>query len=588
MSFDTFVVLFTLIFLLWGLYSEKFHPAAIFFIAVSILVVAGIISPNEALSGFSNPSIAVILLLLIISNIIQKSGIVNYYLSKILSENLSYKSFIGRMFLSVSSISAFLNNTPIVAMLLPYVYHWSNKKDIPPSKLLIPLSYAAILGGTITLIGTSTNLVVNGLAIENGVEAFHIFDFAYVGIPATILGFLYIYFIGYRLLPSREDPLKSFFKKKKEYMVETIVKENSKLIGKSVREAKLRNLKGLFLAEILRKNKKISPVSPEEIIEENDILIFVGETEAITDLISSNYGLSLPDFCNLNEEKVDIVEVVISNNSSLINKKVRETDFRAKYDAAILAIHRNGEKLKGKIGEVILKPGDLLLLLTGKDFWKRAEDTTDFYVISKIKELFNVDRKKGNIAFFGFLFTIIFSAIGVIPLFTGLILLITLLVLFKISTYSEIKKGLDINLAIIAALSMAVGKGIINSGLAELIALYIKDLLLPFGIIGALAGIYLITNILTEFVTNVAAASIVFPIALSTANILSVEPMAFLLAVAFGASASFITPIGYQTNLMVYSAGNYRFKDFLKVGLPLAILYGIICICILYIVFITS
>ncbi|WP_029520541.1 SLC13 family permease [Persephonella sp. IF05-L8] len=588
MSFDIFVVLFTLIFLLWGLYSEKFHPAAVFFIAVSILVVAGIISPNEALSGFSNPSIAVILLLLIISNIIQKSGIVNYYLSKILSENLSYKSFIGRMFLSVSSISAFLNNTPIVAMLLPYVYHWSNKKDIPPSKLLIPLSYAAILGGTITLIGTSTNLVVNGLAIENGVEAFHIFDFAYVGIPATILGFLYIYFIGYRLLPSREDPLKSFFKKKKEYMVETIVKENSKLIGKSVREAKLRNLKGLFLAEILRKNKKISPVSPEEIIEENDILIFVGETEAITDLISSNYGLSLPDFCNLNEEKVDIVEVVISNNSSLINKKVRETDFRAKYDAAILAIHRNGEKLKGKIGEVILKPGDLLLLLTGKDFWKRAEDTTDFYVISKIKELFNVDRKKGNIAFFGFLFTIIFSAIGVIPLFTGLILLITLLVLFKISTYLEIKKGLDINLAIIAALSMAVGKGIINSGLAELIALYIKDLLLPFGIIGALAGIYLITNILTEFVTNVAAASIVFPIALSTANILSVEPMAFLLAVAFGASASFITPIGYQTNLMVYSAGNYRFKDFLKVGLPLAILYGIICICILYIVFITS
>lgn len=586
MSFDILIVVLTLVFLLWGLYSEKFHPAAVFFIAVSILVVFEIISPTEALSGFSNPSIAAILLLLIVSNIIQKSGIVNYYFSKILSDNISYKSFLGRMFLSVSSVSAFLNNTPIVAMLLPYVYQWSKKKDISPSKLLIPLSYAAILGGTITLIGTSTNLVVNGLAVENGVKSLHIFDFAYVGIPATIVGFIYIYFFGYKLLPDREDPLKSFLERKKEYIVETIVKGNSKLVGKSIKEAKLRNLKGLFLAEIVRKDKKISPVSPEEIIKKGDILIFVGQTEAITDLISSDYGLSLPDFCNINEEKIDIVEVVVSNNSSLINKKVRETDFRAKYDAAILAVHRNGEKLKGKIGEIVLKPGDLLLLLTGKDFWKRAEDTTDFYIISKIKEIFNIDKKKGNLIFFGFIGVILLSALNIVPLFTGLILLIALFVLFKFSSYSEIKRGLDINLAVIAALSIAVGKGIINSGLAEIIALNIKDFLLPFGIIGALAGIYIITNILTEFVTNIAAASIVFPIALSTANILSVEPTAFILAVAFGASASFITPIGYQTNLMVYSAGNYKFRDFIKVGFPLSILYGIICIVILYVIFI--
>lgn len=586
MSFELLLTVTTLIFLFWGLYSEKFHPAAVFFIAVSIFVLSGVINPSEALSGFSNSSVATIILLLVIGNVIQKTGIISYYFSKILGENIGYRTFLGKMFLSVSSISAFLNNTPIVAILLPYVYEWSKKKGIPPSKLLIPLSYAAILGGTITLIGTSTNLVVNGFAVESGLDSIGIFDFAYVGIPATLVGFLYVFLIGYKLLPEREDPLKSFLDKKKEYIVETIVKDNSNLIGKSIKDARLRNLKGLFLIEILRKDRRISPVSPEEIIEKGDVLIFVGQTDAITDLISSNIGLSLPDFCNIKEEKIDLVEVVISNNSSLINKKVRETDFRAKFDAAILAVHRNGERLKGKIGEIVLKPGDLLLLLTGKDFWKRAEDTTDFYIISKIKEIFNINRKKGNFVFFSFISLIFLSALNMISLFTALLILIAVFIVTKISTYSEIKKGLDINLAIIAALSIAVGKAIVNSGLSEFIASLINSVLYPLGIIGALIAIYLITNILTEFVSNIAAASIVFPIALTSANMLSVDPKAFVLAVAFGASASFLTPIGYQTNLMVYGVGNYKFKDFVIVGLPLSITYAVICISLLYIFFI--
>lgn len=582
MCFNHLIIIFTLIFLLWGLYSEKFHPAAIFIIAVSLLNLFNIITPQETLSGFSNPSIASILLLLIVSNVIQKTGVVNFYFSKILGENLSYKSFLVRMLLSTSTISAFLNNTPIVAMLLPYVYQWSRKKNISSSKLLIPLSYAAILGGTTTLIGTSTNLVVNGLAIEKGLNPLSMFDFASIGIPATLVGILYIYFFGYKLLPDREDPIKNFFERRKEYIVETIVRDNSRLIGKSIKEAKLRNLKGLFLAEIIRKGKIISPVSPEEIIENGDILIFVGQTEAITDLVASDIGLSLPNYCNMNDERINIVEVVISNNSSLINKKVKESDFRAKYDAAILAIHRNGEKLKGKIGEIILKPGDLLLLLAGKDFWKRSEDITDFYVISKIKEIFNIDKKKGNFVFFSFLLIIFLSAFNIIPLFTGLLFVITLFILTKIATYSEIKKGLDLNLAIIATLAVGIGKGIINSGFSDTIAKGIQEIFSPIGILGTLAAVYIITNILTEFVTNVAAASITFPIAVSSANLLSVDPKPFILAVAFGASASFITPVGYQTNLMVYSAGNYKFGDFLKIGFPISILYGLVCIIGLY------
>ena len=581
MYFEIIVVLIVLVFLVIGLYKEFFHPAALFLFGVTIFVVFGILTPKEALSGFSNEQIATIILLLLVSNTIQKVGIINFYFSKFLKETLSYKSFLKRMFLSVSTLSAFLNNTPIVALLIPYVYEWSRKRHISPSKLLIPLSFAAILGGTITLIGTSTNLLINGFLLENNLNPFELFDFAYVGIPATLIGFFYIYFLGNKLLPERKDILDSFLEKKKEYLVETVIKKGSPLIGKNIKEANLRNLKGLFLVEVIRKGKKISPVSPSEILEEDDILIFAGQTTSVVDLVSSFKGLSLPEACIVNEEKVDIVEVVISNNSSLINKKVRDTDFRAKYDAAIIGVHRNGEKLKGKIGEIVLRPGDLLLLVTGKDFWKRVEDTTDFYIISKVRELYNIDLKKGNLILAGFILIIILSALKIVPLFVGLLTFISVLVISKITTYAEIKKGIDVNLIIIAALSIAIGKAIVSSGMADFLALNLIKLFSPVGVIGALIGVYLLTNILTEFVTNVAAASIAFPVAISTANHLSLDYVPFVLAVAYGASASFLTPIGYQTNLMVYAVGNYRFKDFIIVGLPLSFIYGILCILIL-------
>jgi len=378
--------------------------------------------------------------------------------------------------------------------------------------------------------------------------------------------------LGNKLLPNREDLLKSYLQRKKEYTVETIVKADSELVGKSIKEAKLRNLKGLFLVEIVRRDKNIYPVSPEEVLEKGDILIFAGETEAITDLISSNIGLSLPETCSIREEISQIVEVVISNNSSLVNKKVRDTDFRAKYDAAILAVHRNGEKLKGKIGEIVLKPGDLLLLLTGKDFMKRAEDTTDFYIVSKVKDVVNIDKKKGSLILFSFIGLVILSTLKVISLFSGLLIFLAALVITKTITYAEVKRSLDINLIIIAAFSIAIGKAMLDTGTAHLIATGINEISSKFGVIGALAGVYIVTNILTEFVTNIAAASIAFPIALASASSLSVEPTAFILAVAYGASASFIS-------------GNYRFSDFLKVGLPLSLIYMVICITILSLIF---
>ena len=580
--FAELVVFFVVLFTVVALYRELFHPVIIFLISVSFLLFLGILSPKDVLSGFSNEQIVDVVLLILVSNLLQSTGVLSFFISKILKETLGYKDFLARMMAFVSSISTVINNTPVVAMVLPYVNDWCHKKKIPPSKLLIPLSYASIFGGMSTLIGTSTNLVVNALTVESGFKPFSFFDFSYVGVPAMVFGFLYLYFVGHKLLPERPDIIESFLSRRKDYLVETVIKPNSPLVGKTVKQANLRKLEGLYLAEIVRRNKRIYPVSPSEVLQEEDILIFVGDTRAVVNLVQNNYGLSLPKFCSLDSDHKELVEVVISNNSSLINKKIRETNFRARFDAAVLAVHRNGERLKGKIGEIVLKPGDLLLLIVGKDFWKKVEDITDFYIVSRLEKV--PDEKeffKGKLLFLIFLFVILLSAFKIIPLFTALIFILLLAVLFKVTDYSRLKSKLDINFFLIAVLSLALGRALVKTGLAETFAQGISSLLGGLGLFGYILGIYLITNVLTEFVNNVAAASIAFPIALASANVAGVDPKYLILAVAYGASASFITPIGYQTNLMVFAVGNYKFIDFLKVGLPLSILMCILSTTIL-------
>ncbi|WP_456465087.1 SLC13 family permease [Desulfurobacterium sp.] len=585
MGIQALILFASIAVLIFFLYKETFHPAASFTIVVSFLVVVGILTPHQALSGFSNEQIALIALLLVVSSIIKNFRITGYIFSRLMDESLSYKRFLLRLMGTVSFFSAFLNNTPIVAALIPYVYNWGKKKGISPSKLLIPLSYAAILGGTVTLIGTSTNLVVNGLAVNAGLKPLKIFDFSYVGIPAVVAGIAYMLIWGHRLLPDRKDAVSAFLEKKKEYLVETIVPEGSNIAGKTVEEARLRNLKGLFLVEIIREKERITPVSPKDVIKENDVLIFAGETERIIELVNGENGFKLPPVCSFGDDKVELVEALVPQNSSLIGKRVKDTNFRGRFDAAIVAVHRNGERLKGKIGNIVLKPGDLLLILAGKNFWDRVSDSDDIYVISRVREIVNIDQKKALPVLVGFFIAILLSALRIIPLFESLLFLISIFVVFRIATYSQIKRSLDLNIIIIAALSIAIGKAMVGTGLAQAIADVVVPFSVPFGITSALLVIYLITNVLTEFITNLAAASITFPIAVSVARKLSVEPKAFVLAVAFAASASFLTPIGYQTNLLVYGPGNYRFRDFLKVGFPLSLIYMFVTIAVLKLVF---
>jgi di/tricarboxylate transporter len=583
MIFPASIVLIVLAFLVISLYYDLLKPVLVFFISALFFLITGVIDSKDLMSGFANEQIAVVLLLLLLSDIIRKTPVIDVAFNGMFRQEMSYRGFLAKMSATVSLVSGFVNNTPLVAIILPYVYDWARRKNISPSKVLIPLSYATILGGTITLVGTSTNLVVNGFATEAGLPSLGMFDFTPIGIPVAIVGVLYIIFIAPRLLPDRQDALKNFREKSREYVVETQVPRNSRLIGKTVEQAGLRKLEGLFLVEMIQGEERITPVSPKQRIEEGDILIFAGATSTIIDLLKSGSGLELPKYTHLpGQEMVEIVETVISYNSGLVGKIVKDTNFRGKYDAAIVAVNRNGERITGKIGEVELQTGDLLLLVTGKDFSSRAEEEQDFHVISQLRQIHNIAGWKVGVLFGGTASVFLLSALGILSLFVGLLILMSVIASIRLVKFTELKKSFDMDLFLILVLSLSLGKAITKSGLDDFFATNILDAVAPLGSnLAILAVIYFLTNVLAMLVTNKAAVAIMFPVALAASKSIGADPTPFVLAIAFAGSAEFMTPYGYQTNLMIYGPGGYKFKDYVKVGWGLSLIYMIVCVSIL-------
>lgn len=343
-------VLAITVFLIVALYKEFLNPATTFFLCTVALLLGNVITPAEALKGLSNQQIILVfLLVLVTSGIRQIFG--SELFSKLFRPNLKPKQFLLRMMVTVSSVSAFLNNTPIVAFMIPYVKDWAHKNGHPASKFLIPLSFATILGGMITVIGTSTNLVLNGLIQEYKLPLLGFTDFFFLGIIVTLVGWAYFYFIGYDLLPTNENKLETLRENVKEYIVETEVFAGSRLIGKSVKDAGLRNLQDLFLVEIIRGEDIISPVAPEEMLREGDDLFFSGNTSAIYNLIKDDNGLRIPKQESLETDgHFHFVESVIPANSALIGVRVKDSDFRKKFNSSVIAVHRNGKQLPGKVG----------------------------------------------------------------------------------------------------------------------------------------------------------------------------------------------------------------------------------------------
>lgn len=576
------IILAAIVFLLSALYLEWFKPTVTFFIAILFLVIGGVLTPSEAIHGFANEQLAVIIILLIISDMFRKSSVVSVIFNRLFGHQKKLGTFKLGMMSVVASFSAFFNNTPLVAMMMPYVNSWSKENKVAPSKLLIPLSYAAILGGCVTLIGTSTNLIVNGLAIDAGFATLSIFDFAWVGVPMLIIGIIYLSVFGNKLLPQKQQEQKREANQSREYFVETIVKSGSRLISKTVEYAGFRRLEGLYLVEVIRHKRSISPVAPEFILEEEDTLIFAGETNIVEEIKNNDLGLTLPKVVErMVNKKASINEVVVSFNSSLIGKKVKETDFRARFDAAIVAIHRNGERLMGKIGEIELKAGDVLLIFSGNDFLSRSKNNQAFYVLTHTEEPEEINVIKVGAVFGALLLAILVAATTTIPLLICLACVLLLGIFLNIMPLNEIRKGLDFDLIVLIAFGLAFGKAMINSGAS----IYLADLFLQFnGLLSPslfLMLIFLITNILAAYITNKAAVAILFPISTALALELGLNPIPFILIVSFGAAANFITPIGYQTNLMVYGSGGYSFKDFMRIGWPLTLIYMLVSALIL-------
>lgn len=565
------------VFLVYALYKELFNPAFTFFICTVALLLPGIITPVELLKGLSNQQIIIIFLLVLVT-----AGLRLIYgaemFSTLFNQKLKPKAFLLRMMVTVSSISAFLNNTPIVAFMIPYVKDWAQKTGNPASKFLIPLSFATILGGMITVIGTSTNLVLNGLIAEYKLPLLGVEDFLYLGITVTIMGWVYLYFIGYALLPSNENKIEALREHLKEYIVETEIFPTSVLIGKTVKEAGLRKLQDVFLVEIIRDDKIISPVSPEETLEAGDLLFFSGNTDAIYNLIKEDNGLRIPRQDKLEiEGQFHFVEAVIPANSNLIGVRIKDSDFRKIFDASIIAIHRNGKQVPGKVGEMILAGGDFLLLLA-REGRENGSHERDLFFVSVPQKIAPPKSKWLKWVGVGAFAALIAGITGLLPLFSVCIGILLVLVLIGIMNITEIRRELDLSLLLVLVCSLAIGVALEKSGTATVIASGLISMGKVSGPVGVLAALFIVTIMLTSLITNAAAVSIVFPIAMSMAEQLQFSYTPFFVAIAFAASGDFMTPIGYQTNLMVYGPGGYSFKDFIRVGWIFTLLYIVVCV----------
>ncbi|WP_209328478.1 SLC13 family permease [Pseudoalteromonas sp. PA2MD11] len=555
------------------LFGTRLKPAWLFVGAIGISYLAGLISLEDMLINYANPSLITLILLVLVSIAVEKTTLVQK-LAQSLSKG-SLTSSVTKLGLSTAFLSSFTNNTAVVASLI------SSIKESPthsPSKLLLPLSYTAILGGTITLIGTSTNLIVNGFAVEAGMEPLGFFDFTLIGLGALSVGLITI-LVMLRYLPDNGKNNQEVVP----FYLEGKVETGSKLIGKSVEENGLRELKDLFLAEIIRGDKRICAVTPKQVIKEGDVLLFVGDIKSVP-LLTRFDGLKVVH--DKHEKDVEhLVEVVVSHSSKYIGKTIKEVRFREQFHAAVIAIRRGHDRLQGGLGKVQLQAGDSLILAPGKEFYSLPNLKREFVYISGLDLQTHLKPKQSNIVLASFAAVLGLSIVGLVPLVKGLLVLLIGLMLTGTIKLSEVKRRFPIELLAVVGSAIGLAKLMIGTGLAGEISSAMLYVLGDFGPYGAFIAIFLMTVLFTELITNNAAAALSFPVAYALAVGFDVSPLPFIMAVAFGASASFISPFGYQTNLMVYSAGNYRLKDYIAMGLPLSIIYSITVLTLIPLVF---
>lgn len=556
-----------------GLVKYSQVPERVFSITVLVCLILSFVSIDDILTNAVNPGLVTLLLLVVCSFSFERTSILRR-LSATVFNGSKVKSML-RLFIGTAFASALMSNTAVVATLINSV---KNNQLINAGKLLLPLSYAAILGGTLTLVGTSTNLIVNSLLIKQGVSGFSFFDFTAIGVVALV-SCLLIVVIRARILPDMEEgDLKT-----QDYLLEAEVSIDSKLIGKSVEENGLRNLDALFLVEIVRQGRLISPVTPEESLLAHDKLIFSGDISKVLTLQQFD-GLTL--FAEQDDLlKDNLTEVLIKPDSAITGKTLKKAGFRARFDAAVVAVRREGCALSGKLGDIVLQPGDFLVLAVGQDFASRTNLSKNFFILSGHQAVNMLRGWKDQGTVWGFLAAIFISVVTPVSLLGCLFIYVAALIFSGALTVNEIKRRFPLEIWMIVLGALTLASAIENTGLAMTIAKGIEALLDGHSVYLAFVGIFVITLLMTELITNSAAAALTFPIAYNIALGLGVDPIPFVMAVAFAASGSFISPYGYQTNIMVYNAGNYHLTDFIKFGLPVSIVYSVSVLVMIPLVF---
>ncbi|HYB97838.1 MAG TPA: SLC13 family permease [Candidatus Limnocylindrales bacterium] len=549
---------------------------------VGLLLLTGVLAAGEAFAGLSNQGIMTITVLYVVVAGLEATGGNVLITEKFLSRPRTITGALAKMMFPVTFISAFMNNTPVVAMFMPAVNDWAKKNDIPVSKLMIPLSYAAILSGTITIISTATNLLVDGMLRQTKGHGMHMFELFWISVPITIGGCLFVIATHRWLLPDRRPAL-STFGDPREYTIEMSVDPNGPLVGKSIEAAGLRQLPQCFLAEIEREGEILAAVGPDQRLHANDRLIFVGVVDAMVDLQRIR-GLSpaTDQIFKLDAPRSyrSLIEAVVADDGPLVGRSIRDAQFRSVYNAAVIAVARRGERIRRKIGDIVLRGGDTLLLEAHQGFAKQHHNSHHFYLVSRVEGSTPVRYDRAFLAIAILIGMMVIASLEWLPMLHAAMLAAGLLLLTGCMTSTAARESVEWNVIIAVAAAFALGIAIEKTGVAKALALSLTEVAQGDAWM-SLAGIYLCTLLLTELVSHSAAVSLTFPIAIQTAANLGVGYMPFVAAVTVAGSLGFATPLGYQTHMMVYGAGGYRFTDFLRIGVPMDILCAIIAIAMI-------
>ena len=534
---------------------------------VVTLMASGVLTPEEAIAGLSNEGVVTVGALFVVAAAIERTGALGALVDRVLGRSPSLASAQLRVMVGPGVLSAFMNNTPVVAMMVPMIRSWAKKQRLSVSRLLLPMNNAVVLGGLCTLIGTSTNVVVSGLVQKRTGSPLGMFDITWLGVPIAALGLAYMLIASRRLLPDRR-PAVSELDDPREYTTEMLVESGSPLVGKTIEQAGLRHLPSMYLVEIDRAGQVLPAVSSTERLCAEDRLVFAGVVDSVVDLQrvrglrpagDHHFTLDAP------RDQRTLIEAVVSNTSPLVGQSIRDAKFRGTYHAAVIAVGRNGERLRMKIGDVVLRAGDTLLLEAGQGFAQQQRNSRDFYLVSEVAGAQAPRHDKAWLAGLVLGAMVLVAAFELVPMVVAALVAAGLVVLTGCISANEGRRAIEWDVLLLVAASFGLARAMDKTGVAALVGQTVIGLGQGNPML-ALALVYLVTMLFTELMSNNAAAVLVFPIAWSTAEALQVSPMPFVMAITVAASCGFATPMGYQTNMMVYGPGGYRFIDYVRFG----------------------